>query len=206
MADAAAALSVLAGVWAQMRVIRLVVLVVSSKIQLSAWLRGTDIRTGILRKATLAAQLVCVAFPGPTAFAASITTTLALGWSCLPYDVDNSGTLGLLLDLNLSVGVAWAWATGHDVHAGWAAAQPAARSIFATTYVFAALAKLNDDYVDVRRSSCTVFTLLVGDAFVPAALTRRVLALIGDRGMLTLLKAQLHALAEVLLDPVLHVG
>lgn len=202
-----APLAVAAAIWAQMRFIRLAVLVICREEPLSVWLQPKS-RAGVLRLATFAAQLLCIAWPSATTFAASIATTLALGWECLPYEVDNSGTYGLLADANLWCGILWAWSSGHTVEEGWQAVQPAARAIFGTTYAFAALAKLNSDYADVRKSSCTVFTLLVGEGFVPAALTRRVLALIGDAGLLLLLRAMLLLLEaiELAIPPMLAFG
>ena len=80
------ALAVLAAIWAQMRFIRLAVLIVSCERPLSHWLKAHP-----LRGLTLVAQLACIAFPSPGTFVASLSTTLALGWVCLPYEVDNSG-------------------------------------------------------------------------------------------------------------------
>eukprot|EP00908_Phaeocystis_cordata_P001652 Transcript_11787.p1 GENE.Transcript_11787~~Transcript_11787.p1 ORF type:complete len:533 (+),score=199.86 Transcript_11787:229-1827(+) len=191
------ALAVVAALWAQMRFIRLAVLVVSVEQPLSAWLRPGSSATGALRAATLGSQLVCITFPGPLTFFASLSTTLALGWACLPYEVDNSGTYGLLADLALWCGLAWAAASGQDAADGWQQSAPTLRAIFSTTYAFAALAKLNSDYANVRTSACTVFTLLVGEGFVPAAVSRRLLALLGDRAVLGLLH-----LALVLLEAV----
>ncbi|CAK0878644.1 unnamed protein product, partial [Prorocentrum cordatum] len=191
------ALGVVAALWAQMRFIRLTVLVVSCEQPLSVWLQPSDRTAGALRVGALVATLMCIAFPGPLTFFASLSTTLSLGWACLPYEVDNSGTYGLLADLNLWCGFAWAATSGHDAALGWQQSAPALRTIFGTTYAFAALAKLNSDYVNVRKSSCTVFTLLVGEGFVPAALSRRLIALLGDGAVLSLLH-----LALVLLEAV----
>ena len=139
---------------------------------------------------------------------ATLTTTLALGWACLPYEVDNSGTYGLLADANLWCGMCCAWATGRTASEGWQLCAPAARTIFVTTYCFAAFAKLNSGYADVRKSSCTVFTCFVGEGFVPAAVTGRVLALLGDRATLAILEVGLVTLeaVEIAIPPLLTFG
>ena len=90
--------------------------------------------TCALRVSALAALLWCIAAPSPVALFATLTTTLALGWACLPYEVDNSGTYGLLADANLWCGMCCAWATGRTASEGWQLCAPAARTIFVTTY------------------------------------------------------------------------
>lgn len=125
----------------------------------------------------------------------------------MPYEVDNSGTYGLLADLNMWLGITLAWAYGGTADAGWQSCAPAAHAIFTTTYVFAGLAKLNSDYVDVRKSACTVFTLFVGEGFVPHGLTRYVLTTLGDTLVLHLLHLMLILLELVeLAIPLLLMG
>lgn len=196
------ALHVLTALWCQMRFIRLVVLICCRDESLVEWLRGEH---GRLRAAALLATLIGMAFPSPAALAACVLTTLGLGWVCLPYEVDNSGTYGLLSDLNLAAGLVWAWLDpAVSAEDGWQASAPAARAIFVMTYAYAAFAKLNSDWARVRKSGCTVFTLLIAHAFVPARLSRRVLKVIGDRGALLVLRGVLVALTLVeLANPVL---
>tara|TARA_B110001452_G_C15202373_1_gene417212 strand:+ start:13 stop:1569 length:1557 start_codon:yes stop_codon:yes gene_type:complete len=196
-----AALQILTALWSQMRFIRLCVLICCRDESLVEWLRGEH---GSLRAAALLASLMGMAFPCAPTLAACVLTTLALGWVCLPYEVDNSGTYGLLSDLNLAAGLAWAWLNASSAEDGWQASAPAARAIFVTTYAYAAFAKLNSDWARVRKSGCTVFTLLVAHAFVPAGLSRHALKAIRDRGALLVLRGVLVALTLVeLANPVL---
>ena len=60
----------------------------------------------------------------------------------------------------------------------------------------------------MRPAWSAVFTLLVGEGFVPPALTRRVLAIIGDRGLLAVLHAALILLEliELTIPPLLAWG
>ena len=83
-ANATDALTALAAIWAQMRFVRLAVLVFSRGAPLTDWLRGPDRVTCALRVSALAALLWCIAAPSPVALFATLTTTLALGWACLP--------------------------------------------------------------------------------------------------------------------------
>ena len=71
--------------------------------------------------------------------------------------------------------------------------------------MFAGLAKLNSDYADVP--ACTVFTLFVGEGFVPHALSRYLLTALGDALVLRLLHAMLILLELVeLAIPLLLMG
>lgn len=187
------AFCVFASLWAQMRLIRLCVLIVSREETLIGWLRST----GLVGAYALAAQLMCIYMPCASTFASLLISTLALGWRCLPYEVDNSGTYGLLADGNLLTGIAWAWVHTLPPHVCWQMSLPIARSIFFTTYCFAALAKLNRDYFKIRRSATTTFSLLVFQAYLPRCLQERLLAAIGDVGVIRALRLGIVVLVIV---------
>jgi len=118
-----------------MRFVRLAVLVFSRGAPLTDWLRGPDGVTCALRVSALAAGTAVVHRSSVAGGSVRDShDTLALGWACLPYEVDNSGTYGLLADANLWCGMVCAWATGRTASEGWQLCAPAARTIFVTTY------------------------------------------------------------------------
>jgi len=132
---------------------------------------------------------------GGTALAAACTS-LYSAWVLLPDDVDNGGMYELLVHLNLVAGLLWSLVTGRPICEGWVASAPAARCLQVLVFSFAALARINSDYHDVRHSSSSVLTLQLLDE-LGAALGLPSLAPLGDRMLTFLLRCVLLALEVI---------
>ena len=143
-ASASATTAAIACIWSQMRFIRCC-------IQMRRHAEGWR-EYWVKEPAACAAMLACaaaVALPEAHAHAGLVlvlTTTLVYDYVNAPYEVDNGGTLEAWTSALLLAAV-------DDVRAG----VPWLKLAFASVYLAAAVAKLNADYFDWRRSANTAF-------------------------------------------------
>lgn len=165
--------------------VRLCALLCRNHLTLLEWLSSTGSRASTM----LLSCLMCVIVPDEATIAAAVCSSMASAWVAMPGDVDGGGVYELLVHANILAGLAWSLFTGRPACEGWAACSPGVRCLFALVFSFAALARLNRDFHDVRRSSSSVLALRALDTFC-ARLGRpgRVVTWFGDRVLLLWLR------------------
>ncbi|CAK0847978.1 unnamed protein product [Prorocentrum cordatum] len=184
--DCDEAFRVVACLWGQMHLLRLVALLSRSRWTLQEWLSTTGSRAS----AMLLSCVMCVLAPGEATAFAAVSSSLANTLAMMPDEVDSAGPLELLVHANLLVGLAWALLTGRSAYEGWAACGPAVRSLTTVVLAFASLARLNREYRNVRRSACTALSLQLWDALLVRIGIERLPDVwgAGDRVLLLLLR------------------
>ena len=163
-----AALCVLCCLWGQARVLRGAIYACYSGKSLVGLCRASPPHA-----ADYALAMLAVAAPSLPTLVLSAGATLWSDWRLAPLSLDNGGTFELHTAFLLLVGLLGALYAGEPGSAGLAASAPFVRFNFVWIYVFAAVAKLNVDFFNPRRSSNTVFVVLIlgGAGVSPDALS-----------------------------------
>jgi len=174
-----------------MQLLRLCTSLCRQRLTLLEWLNAVGPRAST----TLLSCVMCVVVPDEATIVAAVCSSLASAWLLMPDGVDDGGMLELLAHVNLVAGLAWSLFTGRPACEGWAASAPAVRCLLVLVFGFAALARLNSDYHDVRRSSSTALALQLADALgASLGLSEQAVDSLGDRRITLCLRALLLGL------------
>lgn len=169
---------VFACLWGQMQLLRLCASLCRNQLTLLEWLTSAGPRAGTM----LLSSVMCVAVPNEATILAAICSSLASAWALMPDDVDTGGVYELLVHVNLLAGLLWSLLTGRPACEGWSASGPAVRCLLVLVFSFAALARLNADYHDVRRSSSTVLAIQFLDSLgASLGIQPRAVKMLGER-------------------------
>eukprot|EP00942_MAST-04A_sp_MAST-4A-sp1_P000592 g592.t1 len=110
---------------------------------------------------SMISSIVAMLFPSPYTFMAALAFTFIHDYSIAPYDLDNGGTFEMISSFMLFIGMLTTYFNDDNFIQGLERGAIFVRPIFILLYFAAAFAKANKDYMDYRKSSNTVFTILI---------------------------------------------